>query len=126
MLWQALTTCARYPGAYNRAHTQDRGQEHLSATLLIDSLVRSLQVGSLYALMAIGLTLTLAVMRLPNFAHSELITIGAYVALVISTWVSPGLPLILFFSFVVSAALALLTHRTVYRPWAGSIHPCTP
>jgi branched-subunit amino acid ABC-type transport system permease component len=81
-----------------------------------------LQVGSLYALMAIGLTLTLAVMRLPNFAHSELITIGAYVALVISTWVSPGLPLILFFSFVVSAAVALLTHRTVYRP-LGRLNP---
>ncbi len=59
-------------------------QVFLSAALLIDSLVRTLQVGSLYALMALGLTLTMAVIKLPNFAHAELITVGAYAALVIS------------------------------------------
>ena len=51
----------------------------MSTALFVDSLIRSIQVGSLYALMAIGLTLTLAVIKLPNFAHAELITVGAYV-----------------------------------------------
>lgn len=88
----------------------------MPTTLLIDSLVRSVQVGSLYALMAIGLTLTLAVIRLPNFAHAELITIGAYTALLFSTWVSSNLPLILVLSFVASAIVAVLSHIAVYRP----------
>ncbi len=53
----------------------------MPSSLVIDSVVRSIQTGSLYALMALGLTLTMAVIRLPNFAHAELITIGAYTAL---------------------------------------------
>jgi branched-subunit amino acid ABC-type transport system permease component len=79
-------------------------------------LVRSLQVGSLYALMALGLTLTLSVIRLPNFAHSEFITIGAYAALLASMWMSPSLPLILSVAFIASAIVAVATHWIVFRP----------
>jgi branched-subunit amino acid ABC-type transport system permease component len=88
----------------------------LSAALLIDSLLRSFQVGSLYALMAIGLTLTLAVIRLPNFAHAELITIGAYVALVASTYLTSNLLLTLCLSFIFTALVAVASHKIVYEP----------
>ncbi len=88
----------------------------LPTRLLIDSLVRSLEVGSLYALMAIGLTLTLAVIRLPNFAHAELITAGAYAALIASISVSSNLVLLLTVSFVASVVVAVVSHRAVYRP----------
>ncbi len=96
----------------------------MPTVLLIDSLVRSLQVGSMYALMALGLTLTLAVIRLPNFAHSELITIGGYVALLTSMWISGSLPLILGLAFIISATVALVGHRTIYRP-LGKLNPST-
>lgn len=96
----------------------------MPTALLVDSLVRSLQVGSMYALMALGLTLTIAVIRLPNFAHAELITIGAYMALLTSIWVSTSLPLILGVSFVISALVAVTAHRLVYRP-LGKINTST-
>lgn len=88
----------------------------MSLTLLVESLVRSLQVGSLYALMAIGLTLTMAVIKLPNFAHAELITVGAYAALVVSLGFSANPLVVLGAAAVATALVALLTHRTVYRP----------
>ncbi len=78
----------------------------------------------MYALMALGLTLTIAVIRLPNFAHAELITIGAYMALLTSIWVSTSLPLILGVSFVISALVAVTAHRLVYRP-LGKINTST-
>jgi branched-chain amino acid transport system permease protein len=87
-------------------------------SLILDSLVRSLQAGSLYALMALGLTLTLAVVRLPNFAHAELITVGAYVALLVSTSGATSVPVILALAFVGSALVAIIAHRAVYRPLA--------
>lgn len=90
----------------------------MPVSLILDSLVRSLQAGSLYALMALGLTLTMAVIRLPNFAHAELITVGAYIALLVSTGISSNVPIILILSFVGSALVALIAHRTVYRPLA--------
>ncbi len=90
----------------------------MPSSLILDSLVRSLQSGSLYALMALGLTLTMAVVRLPNFAHAELITVGAYVALLVSVSVSSSVPVILCAAFLGAALVALIVHRTVYRPLA--------
>ncbi|MCB9161605.1 MAG: branched-chain amino acid ABC transporter permease [Caldilineaceae bacterium] len=88
----------------------------MNAALLIDSLVRTLQVGSMYALMAIGLTLTFAVLKLPNFAHAELITIGAYAALVMSLFITSNPLIVMGVAFVVAALVAVICHRAVYRP----------
>lgn len=88
----------------------------MTVTLLIDSLLRSLQVGSLYALMAIGLTLTMNVVRLPNFAHAEYITIGAYTALVVSLGISSNPLVVLGAAFAITALVALASHLTVFRP----------
>ncbi|MEM7029018.1 MAG: branched-chain amino acid ABC transporter permease [Chloroflexota bacterium] len=87
----------------------------MSTSLLLDALMRSVQVGSLYALMAVGLTLTLAVFKLPNFAHAELITIGAYAALLTSIWMPENLPIILSVAFICSGLTAWAGHKTVYR-----------
>jgi neutral amino acid transport system permease protein len=68
--------------------------------------------------MAIGLTLTFAVTRLPNFAHAELISVGAYAALVLSLNVTQSLPLLGLAAFGASAIVAWLCHRAVYKPLA--------
>lgn len=68
--------------------------------------------------MAVGLTLTLAVIRLPNFAHAEYITVGAYTALVISTLVTPNPLVVIVAALVVGSAVAWVGHRTVFRPLA--------
>ncbi|MEZ4660148.1 MAG: branched-chain amino acid ABC transporter permease [Caldilineaceae bacterium] len=88
----------------------------MSTALLLDSLVRTAQVGSLYALMAIGLTLTMAVLRLPNFAHAEFITIGAYAALFLSIYVTANPLAVIVAAFVVTGLVAVLANRLVFRP----------
>jgi branched-chain amino acid transport system permease protein len=45
---------------------------------VIQNLIDGLGVGSTYALLAIGVSMLFGVMHLVNFAHGELITIGAY------------------------------------------------
>jgi branched-subunit amino acid ABC-type transport system permease component len=89
--------------------------------LLVDSLATSILVGSLYALMAVGLTLTMAVIKLPNFAHAELISTGAYAALIVSMALAgsvlAGNPIVVLAgAFVAAALVALLAHWTVFRP----------
>lgn len=49
---------------------------------MIQSLVDGLLVGSIVSLGAIGLTLVMHMLRFANFAHAELLAIGAYAALV--------------------------------------------
>ncbi|MCK4868576.1 MAG: branched-chain amino acid ABC transporter permease, partial [Alphaproteobacteria bacterium] len=43
-------------------------------------LIPGLVLGSIYALGAIGLTLTFGILRFANFAHGETMTLGAYFA----------------------------------------------
>lgn len=84
--------------------------------VLIDSLVKTLQVGSLYALMAIGITLTMNVIKLPNFAHAEYVTVGAYTALLVSMGISTNPVVVLGLAFVAAGITALLSHYAVFRP----------
>lgn len=88
----------------------------MPTALLVTSLVHSLQVGCLYALMAIGITLTMRVIRLPNFAHAEFVTTGAFTALVVSLFVSREPAIILGSATLVAALVALLSHQLVFRP----------
>ncbi|MDO5604088.1 MAG: branched-chain amino acid ABC transporter permease [Paracoccus sp. (in: a-proteobacteria)] len=95
--------------------------------MLFQVLADGVLTGAIIALGAIGLTLTMSVLRFPNFAHAELITFGAYVALAVlgltGTFLGPvaplsfGLPLIFatLVAMVATAALALLIDRLVYR-----------
>ncbi|MGB8697874.1 MAG: branched-chain amino acid ABC transporter permease [Thermosynechococcaceae cyanobacterium] len=49
--------------------------------------VNGIAVGSIIALAAVGLTLTNGILRLPNFAHGDFLTLGAYLALLLDTQV---------------------------------------
>ena len=47
-------------------------------TAFFQSVIDALSVGSLYALMALGIGLIFGIMRLVNFAHGELVMLGGY------------------------------------------------
>ena len=48
---------------------------------LLQQAINAVSIGSLYALMAIGLAMVFGILRLINFAHGDLIMVGSYVAL---------------------------------------------
>jgi neutral amino acid transport system permease protein len=52
---------------------------------LIQSVVNGLSLGSIMALSAIALTLTYGILRLSNFAHGDLMTMGAYLTLLFNS-----------------------------------------
>jgi branched-chain amino acid transport system permease protein len=90
-----------------------------------------LTVGSIYALIALGYTLVYGVLRLINFAHSEVFMIGTFGALFASRWLglktSPnpihhGFSLVAVLVFVAIVAMAfsgltaVILERVAYRP----------
>ena len=87
--------------------------------LLTTSIVNTIQIGSLYALMALGITLTFSVMRLPNFAHAEFVTVGAFAALIVSLGGEINPLIIMTVAFVTGAAVAWLSHMAVFKPLEG-------
>ena len=52
--------------------------------LVLSQILNGLAIGMLYALMAVGLTLILGVLNIPNFAHGVLYALGAYFTYTIS------------------------------------------
>jgi branched-chain amino acid transport system permease protein len=82
-------------------------------TTLSQNLIDALALGSLYALIALGITLVYTVMGMMNFAHGEFIMLAAY-----ALFVFADLP----FAVAVAAALltgiavALLAERVAFRP----------
>ena len=73
-------------------------------------------LGALYALFAAGLSLIFGTTGLTNFAHSELVTIGAVVAWYLN--VSAGIPLIwaTLLALVVGGAVGALNDLAIWRP----------
>src|SRR2546428_11022411 len=51
---------------------------------VLQQLINALALGSIYALMAIGLAIIFGILRLINFAHGELLMIGPYFVLALS------------------------------------------
>jgi len=82
----------------------------------LDSLLRAIQIGSLYSLIALGLTLTWAIARVPNLAHAELVTAGAYVSVVITRFLIDNILVAAALAFTMSCTLALLMQYVVYGP----------
>ena len=50
----------------------------MNSATFIQHFLNSLTLGSLYALIAIGYTMVYGILRLINFAHSEIFMLGAY------------------------------------------------
>lgn len=76
-------------------------------------------LGSLYTMMALGLTLTYKVTKIPNFAHAEYVTIGAYATVVMVNrfgFVGVAGVLAVVVSFLAAAGVALGVDELVFKP----------
>jgi len=72
--------------------------------------------GSLYALVAIGLTLTYGSSKFPNFAHAEFMLLGGYVGYTIVEQLGLGFPLGFIIAFIAAGFLSVAAYRLVFRP----------
>lgn len=92
---------------------------------LLQQLINGLVLGSVYALVALGYTMVYGILQLINFAHGEVLMVGAMVALTVLGLLgsfAPGLPLIVQLLIATLAAipvcmlLSATIERIAYRP----------
>jgi branched-chain amino acid transport system permease protein len=82
----------------------------------IQQLINGVHVGSIYALIALGYTMVYGIVKLINFAHGEIMMLGAYVGFfAIGLWGLP-FPLALLVAMVFSALLGVVIERIAYKP----------
>jgi branched-chain amino acid transport system permease protein len=82
---------------------------------MLQTAINALALGSVYALMAVGIGLVFGVLRLVNFAYGQLIMAGAYSLAVTSEHGWPEWASVLT-CFAVVIALSLLMEAAIFRP----------
>ncbi|MBX6352510.1 MAG: branched-chain amino acid ABC transporter permease [Thermoflavifilum sp.] len=85
-------------------------------TLLLQEILNGIVVGSIYSLVALGLTLVYGVMEIPNFAHGHLYMLGAYIAFFLLTSAHFSYWPALLGAVVVLVVVGLLVERLVFNP----------
>jgi len=83
---------------------------------LAGPLLLSVLMGSQYTMMALGLTMTYAITRVPNFAHAEFVTVGGYAAVAFVNVLGGGLIESLLGGFLAGAIVAMLSDELVFKP----------
>jgi len=87
----------------------------------LQQLINGIQLGSIYALIALGYTMVYGIVRLINFAHGDFFMIGAYASyfiILFATMRGYHIPVVLIFliSMGAGAGAAVLANRIAYKP----------
>ena len=77
--------------------------------------INGLNIGSIYALIALGYTMVYGIAKLINFAHGDVIMVGAYISFISMKF---GLPwwLAVIISIVTCAVLGVVMEKVAYKP----------
>ena len=83
--------------------------------VFVQQLVNALQLGSIYALVALGYSMVYGIIKLLNFAHGDVIMVGGYVAILT---LASGLPPVIAIILVIigCTALAVIMEKLAYTP----------
>jgi len=89
----------------------------------IQQLINGITWGSIYALIALGYTMVYGVLKLINFAHSDVYMVGAFAGYYSAHWLgiaeNPSVPkavLVMFISMIVCSCLGVVIERLAYKP----------
>lgn len=86
-------------------------------TSLAEQLINGLRTGSIYALIALGYTMVYGIAKMINFAHGDIIMVGAYLLYVLGAG-SLGLPAwaTIILAIILCAALGVCAEKIAYKP----------
>lgn len=83
-------------------------------------IVNGLSTGGMYALVAIGYTMVYGIAKMINFAHGEIIMVGAYIAYVVSSMFGMPPYVSVVVSIIGCALLGVVTEKIAYKPLRNS------
>lgn len=82
----------------------------------LTQILNGIQIGSIYALVALGYTMVYGIIKLINFAHGDIIMVGAYVTwyLIAKLYISEWAAIVL--AVVACTALGMVIEKVAYKP----------
>ena len=86
--------------------------------LVLSTIINSLSLGGTYAMIALGYTMVYGIAKMLNFAHGDIIMVGAYAIYVFMALNNPILAVL--FAVIFCMLLGILIERIAYRPLRGA------
>ena len=87
---------------------------------LLEQLINGLSTGSIYALIALGYTMVYGIAKMINFAHGDIMMVGAYTTFLAITEYNIPLPIAIILSMIICAILGIIIDRLAYKPLRNS------
>jgi branched-chain amino acid transport system permease protein len=92
----------------------------MSLQYIAQQIVNGLILGSMYAMVAIGFSMIYGIIRLINFAHGDVVMIGAFVTLGLLQVAGAPLPLVAVAVLAAGAVVGILIEKGAFRPMRGA------
>jgi branched-chain amino acid transport system permease protein len=90
--------------------------------LFLQQVFNGIMFGSTYAIVALGLTLVMGILNIPNFAHGHLYMLGGYITYFFVSNIGLGYWGALLLSVIVLGLIGAVMERIVYRPLSDAPH----
>ncbi|KMM38258.1 branched-chain amino acid ABC transporter permease [Guptibacillus hwajinpoensis] len=88
--------------------------------LLFQQIFNGLTIGSVYTLVALGLTLVFGILHVPNFAHGAFYMVGAYITLMMMVGFGFNYWVAIIASVAVVALLGVVTQQLIFKKLEGA------
>ena len=88
----------------------------------LNYLISGISLGSVYAIIALGYTMVYGIAKMLNFAHGDVIMVGAYVVFYSTAAGMPAIPAVLL-SVVLCTVLGMAIEAVAYRPLRSAASP---
>jgi len=87
---------------------------------VLQYLINGISIGSVYAIIALGYTMVYGIAKMLNFAHGDIIMVGAYISFCVTNYL--GLPsfVSVLAAIAVCTVLGILIEGLAYRPLRGT------
>ena len=82
----------------------------------VQFLINGISLGSVYAIIALGYTMVYGIAKMLNFAHGDVIMIGAYTVLTLLTGAGVNPWLAVLIGMVTCTVLGITIEKIAYRP----------
>jgi len=92
----------------------------MSGGYIAQQIVNGLILGSMYALVAIGFSMIYGIIRLINFAHGDVVMIGAFITLYLLQALGAPFPLVALAVLVSGAIIGIIIEKGAFRPMRGA------
>jgi branched-chain amino acid transport system permease protein len=86
----------------------------------LQQMINGLSLGAIYALIALGYTMVYGIIKLINFAHGDIMMVGAYVGFFSITLLGTNIVVAMLAAMVFCAILGVIMEKVAYKPLRNS------